>query len=185
MIGIRCYKGDRGFIHHDRSIDFLVDGDKIKKEDVIFCIESPIDYEDELKKRGYEYVKMWELARHIIPSDFIGTPLWGLRAIYTHLTWRVFCRFYAIDHYVVYNDFTPWHKVRNKVLKSFHVETWYYIHSTNNIDRYGVAMSDIDTIFKGMEYDHMIVWGQVDKHFENIGVSIGQYHKLGCLWGSQ
>lgn len=175
--------GDRGFIQPDRAIDFLVDDYLIKPEDVIFFIETPIDYEHELNNRSYTYVRMWELLKHVRPRDFWGVPLFGLRRIYTHLVWSVALRMYDINHYVVYNDFAPQALVRNRLMRKRGIQTWYYIHSCNYLDRYGI--DDTGTVMNGMEYDHMVVWGGVEKYMERMGNKIGKYHKLGCLWGSE
>ena len=180
-IGIRVYTTDRAFYQHDRSIDFLIDGKTIKKEDVVFVAERPISraYKKEFKKRGYKLVEVW---KH-------GWRAWvwagkEFKDWYTWHMWGWFFKHYSINHYVVYNDFNPLHHARTEKMAFNNVTTWFYLHACNFLrchqyedDAY------VDDTYTGLHYDKMVVFGRADRFMKRDESNhIGEYVKLGCLW---
>ena len=181
-IGIRVYAEDRAFERADKSIDFLIDGDLIKKEDVLFCIERPIsrEYLQGFKDRGYDYVEVWKpkiWSRH---WWFFRHGFRGWKWSYTWKMWADFFDEYSLDHYVVYNDFNELHRARNLVMNTYCVTTWFYQHSTDYWYVHGVNKNDLYT---NLHYDKFVCWGGVDQYLKMFdGNRIGEYVKLGCLW---
>lgn len=93
---------------------------------------------------------------------------------------------YRVKHYVVYNDFSKGHIIRNISLSQKGIQTWYSMHSCH-FDAVCAPINGRVTlrhvIFSFLYYDNLVSWGNKTlKYFANFPTCIKQYQNLGCLW---
>ena len=172
LIGWRVYKNDWAFAGH--QIDWIIDGKTIKKEDVLFLIETPIskEYESEFIKRGYNiyhlqrFKNRWLRLICYIPSWFI--------LLYKH----------SLKNYVAYNSYSWIHRIRNWILKEHGVITWCYMHSRNFMDLYCPESEMLDYKFMPMcrnNFDYYVGWA-MDKLWLKKYNKKMKFIDVGCLW---
>lgn len=158
QVAFRVYATDWGLRGQgSRQIDWLVDGVKLHRDNVLFVIDQPISrpYRKalEAKYRVYDATSLWRV--------FGEAPC----------RWYRFLEHYAPKHWVSYNDFHPRHKLRNRILKAAGCQTWHYSHSIN-----------LPTMpyqpWLELEYDHLVLWNDVDA----AAFKGGQQHILGPLF---
>lgn len=209
--GFRVYKNDWAFLYKYRSVDFLVDGIDLTKENTIFCLETDVskEYFDQLRQRGYNVTDIRNNLR-IISWDFLFHTVmlkalpWSVRAsflsilspiyliettigiIFNYLKWSWFCKRYYVKNYVLYSDFDKYHVIRNVLLNHCGTNVWYYIHSIHHGDlfekkEFGFKIRHV--FYSYLYYNYMISWGNVCKMiFERTQNYIETYVHVGCLW---
>lgn len=211
ITGIRVYENGYNFKSQYRKIDFLLDGKSITKDNTLFCIETEIDkdFRNELNRGGYNFVDMFGILREI-NQDFIKKvffkilfPAWAKLCLVSileppfiihsyrsilglYLRWKAFLEKYNLKNYVVYNDFTMTHIIRNILLSQNHIKTWYYSHSCHTEDLF-VSLHDIGKIksvdFSYLYYDNFITWGKrLSDFFMGHRNNVGNFITVGCLW---
>ncbi|HTY53232.1 MAG TPA: polysaccharide biosynthesis PFTS motif protein [Methanomicrobiales archaeon] len=209
-VGLRVYRTDFGMTRQYRSVDFLVDGKSLAKEQVIVAVETGLDprYRKVLAGKGYARAEVGE-SLHGLPASFA----WGtivkrgfpflLRCIppalteptsavrrtveffYTWLLWEAFSERYTLSHYVTYNDTLPKDVIRNLVLSRHGVSTWYYEHSSNTPNLFVPAgQEEFQTVhYAHLLFDHLVVWGdRVRRFYAMHPQRIAAYEGLGCPW---
>jgi polysaccharide biosynthesis PFTS motif protein len=207
--GIRIYRDDLAFKCPNRSIDFLLDGESLTKDNTLFCIETPIaaHYRDELAKRGcrsYDFPFGLQSVskvffKNIVVGKFLTwwgrqlfravvTPPWVIKVTLknwlTYLPWTNFLKQYQMKHYIVYNDFGEQHILRNILLKRQNIRTWFYLHSRHLDDLFARDEEDLKfkhSPFVYMSYDHFIRWSDNMKSFYEPH-QIREFCDLGCFW---
>ena len=149
------------------NVDFLLDGLKLNKDNVLFCIETPISskYRQELKNRGYQTINM---------NDCKG--------LLVYPAWKMILSRYHFKHYVVCNNFQRKHRIRNQLMEKAGIMTWYFMHSTNYWDLYYPDRDYSCNVFSNLYYDNFVCWGGTDKWVRRQPQQIKNYVHLGCLW---
>ena len=210
QVGLRVYREDWGFLFKYRTVDFLIDGKNITKDNSIFCIESDISdsYKNNLKSK-YNVVEMRKIlneidlsfiknvfVKKIIPCTLkscymsISKPAYLIETtigiLYNYMTWTMFIKKYHLKHYVVYTHFEKYHVVRNIILSQNGVKTWYYVHSTHHIDLFESPHEKATmrhVIYSYLYYDNLVSWGDKSSAIFARGPnSFIKYQNLGCLW---
>ena len=166
QVAFRVFATDWGLRGHgSRQIDWLVDGKLLHRDNVLFVIDQPI---------SKEYYKALSAKYRVYDASYYGLR-WLEKISYAdEERWTHFLTHWRPTHWVSYNDFSPRHKFRNRILRDTGVQTWLYSHSINlPPEGYGP--------WKDLDYDHLVLWNEMDaKHFEG-----GQKHILGPLFSSQ
>jgi polysaccharide biosynthesis PFTS motif protein len=208
---IRIYKNGYNFKSEYRTIDFLLDGEKITKDNTIFCVETELDkdFREELARRKYHFVDipniLRELSWHFIKRVYFAIilPAWLKLCIVSimeppfivfsyrsvlglYLRWSAFLDRYDMKNFVVYNDCSFSHIIRNMLLSQKDVKTWYYAHSCHTEDLFISPEADKDlksVCFSYLYYDNFVSWGKKSasyymKHHNNIG----NFINIGCIW---
>lgn len=211
QVGLRVYNNDWGFLKKYRTIDFLIDGNKLNKDNTIFCVETAIskEYMLQLKEKGYNVVEIPKilheidlsfikntLIKKIIPYSFkssylaLSNPSYisetTLGVIFKYILWSRFTQKYALKHFVAYNHFEKYHIVRNILLSTGGVETWYYLHSSHYNDLFKkpqekISMREVE--FSYLYYNNLVSWGDKSSATHDLLPNlIKEHQKLGCLW---
>jgi polysaccharide biosynthesis PFTS motif protein len=208
--GIRIYTHDLAFYQKYRSIDFLLDGEKLTSENVIFCIETPIsaEYRAALENKRYHCVDLKKILNRpqsgFIRSQVFGKlfPAWircaaGVLSLQSHMIklvievfqtyvfWTAFFDTYHVHHYIAYNDTLPRSIVRNCVLRSHGAKSWYYAHSTNTKNFFTPSGKEeyLSLNHSYLHFDHFVCWGNgMQRYYTLHPNSISQYNNLGCPW---
>mgnify|MGYP001601771348 CR=1 FL=1 len=157
QVAFRVYSNDWGLRGHgSRQIDWLVDGTKLHRENVLFVIDQKISHEYkkalESKYRVYDASRKWHET-----SD--------------RIRWWKFTEQWQPQHWVSYNDYHPRHKIRNLILCC---QTWHYSHSLNMPKEQYQPWHELN-------YDHLVFNSEVDAAY----FTGGQKHILGPLFSSQ
>lgn len=211
QVGIRVYRTDLAFRAKNRTIDFVLDGEKVNKDNSLFCLETDIseDYMQKLMVKKYNVVELQKilyqvnlnfiysiLIKKIMPcclkssylsiyesTDIIETTI---GVLYKYITWKCFAEKYSLKHFVVYNNFEKYHIIRNIILSQNGVQTWYYLHSTHFVDLFTKLQDNVSmrhVIFAYLYYDNLITWGNKSSlTFICLPNSIVKHQKLGCFW---
>lgn len=193
----------RQFANRIQSVDFLIDNNYIKKEEVLF-----VSYQGfvgkqkkylEAHKLNYaenlDFFISWKDIKKIIPiwfsllfsfqEDYIVLET-GFKATYYYLHWRGFCRKIKVDNLVSYCDFGPQSVARNILLEKQNCKTYYYMDSINFICFLPKENSDIKyrhSYVGFLYYDYFISWNdKVSKWFNSCGGYFKNYLNLGCFW---
>lgn len=210
QVGIRVYNDDWAYQYKYRTIDFLLDGKKLHKDNTLFCVETKLDkdYREQLRSRDYHIADLpkvlssvsFSFFTHRLMGDFLSlwfTSLWSvlfcetfitketMKSIYTYLSWRRFLDLYHVEHYVVYNDRGPQHIVRNIILDQSKVKTWIYVHSCHSEDLFETSQQQtfLNTQFSYLFYDEVACWGnKLEEFYLSHPTHIKNFNKLGCLW---
>ena len=209
--GIRIYRTDFGFHHKYRTIDFLIDGKKLNKDNTLFCVDTDIskEYMQKLMEKKYNIVEIPKilseinlrfikdvLIKKIIPcslksvyfstSEMIPVIKTTIGSMYKYMVWTQFTKKYNIKNFVVYNHFEKYHIVRNIILSQNSVKTWYYLHSTHFGHVFKKPQCEISmrhSAFSYLYYDYLVSWGNDSSSiFDNLYSSIKKHQKLGCFW---
>lgn len=211
--GFRIYKTDIGFHYKYRRIDYLLDGEKLNKENTLFCVETEIsdEYKKGLEQRGYNFVYLRRMLdkvslgflKQVLIKDlfffwtrcifkFFSVPHFLVRTsvknLYVYFFWKSFLRKYELNNYVVYNDFSEHHIIRNILLSEDGTKTFYYSHSCDYGDLFlphGSQQDFRNHRYAHLYYDYFIVWAKSEILFKNQPNYIGEYVHIGCLWSEQ
>ncbi len=208
-LGLRVYSSDLAFHSSQRTIDFLLDGKTLTRDNTLFCIETAIDdgYRAELAKRNYHCVELPTILRtvsmrffkRVIMGEFL--PLWTallpliwradwstlkttLKSLRTYMIWKRFLEQYSLKHFVVYNDFGEQHVIRNIVLNRDATKTYYYLHSRNNDDVFAAEDEKgrfVYVLFSYLYYDRFLRWSRNSEELYKPN-AIGQFVNIGSLW---
>jgi len=210
QLAIRVYKTDLAFYHKYRTIDFLLDGIKLNKNNSIFCIETEIsdEYQAELNKRNYYSLKIPKIL-HTVSLSFIWqilikkvlifwilsikdsffTPAYFIKAVlrdvYTFVSWERLLMFYEIEHYVAYNDYESSSIIRNIVLANHKVKTWYYLHSRDFGDSFMLGDKRNDFRWRQLAYfnfENFVTFGNAEFFLKKHPNHVKRFWSLGCLW---
>ena len=157
QVAFRVYSNDWGLRGHgSRQIDWLVDGVKLRRDNVVFVIDGDISPEYRIRlHRAYP-------GRIHDTWTIIDNP------------WRKFLRSWQPQHFVSYNDFHPRHRERNQILREAGCQSWHYSHSVNMPTEHYPPWHELD-------YDHLVFNSEVDAAY----FTGGQKHILGPLFSSQ
>ena len=165
-LGIRTYATDFG-LYGSIPLDWIV-GEGIQKSDVVFIAETPINMERQkaFAEKGYDVVYL---------KQYPG--------ILKESAWKYLLSRVWFDDYLTYNDFSPSHHIRNRVFREQGIRTWYYPHSSNQVDAY--VSSRVPTVHDGLDIDNIFVWNNhMMSYFLSHAAYVGNVWLTGCLWSS-
>lgn len=194
---------DRGGQSRLRNFDFVVDGDTIRPADVAILAEEtvPAECDGALRARGYEVVRVHELAfgpsafaRRILPRLVVDSLL-VLRASLAERAWHEPMRMLVSQSllwseagrtlrprvFLAYNDLHPAGAARTLGLKRAGCRAVQYEYSSSWLfDEHGWTP---DFVYAFVIADAVATWGPM--HSRNLldhrGV-IGECWEVGCLW---
>ena len=140
-----------------------------------------------------------DFIKNVLLKDFLG--LWALfllrivtapavvmestlKSLQAYVLRKRFLHQYHLEHYVVYNDFTNEHVIRNMVLAQDGTKTLFYLHSRHHSDLFAPAeVKDqyCHTIYSYLFYDNLAVWSNNIESMMRPN-RIKRFLGLGCLW---
>lgn len=172
QVAIRVRPNDWGFRGPEsRNIDWLLDGEQLHRDNVVFVIDHAIDaaYQREFDWRGYY---TYNASVPFYTDHFGWVNQWR---------WRRFLTVWKPTHFVTYNDYHPRHKIRNAILRASGVQTWLYVHSVNDPSVFGTDALPYrnNPLWLTAEYDHLVAWGKRDA---DLYCATAQKHIWGPLW---
>jgi len=184
---VKVFRGDYGYTFGEgRTIDFVIDDNLIKNEEVLFCGESPYPdeiYKEEFVKRNRNYYDtrnsisnvplkcLWNVAK-IWPRLIIGLPFATrvdmqtmLEIIHKYILWNGFVNTYNPKLYLFYGDYTPTAVIRDIVLSQNGTEAWYYCNSSSYWNVYAGGESEVERIHAYYVCDKALTWGDEMKNY--------------------
>jgi polysaccharide biosynthesis PFTS motif protein len=190
-----------------RRVDFLVDGDELRKDDVVVWAEPHVTEarKQALRERGYTVVErealrfgLGAVVRRVIPGLLAFTARlpalvrsngwWQFHAaslVRDRHVWDETARALGTTTFVAYNDISGWAVPRNAMFARNGIRTVFYQHSSGSYSevdgewRESFACADLNfTAFAG--------WGPVHLDlYRRSGSAFDEYWDVGCLWSEQ
>jgi hypothetical protein len=193
---------DFGGLPRLRNVDFVVDGERVRRADIVFWAEpgQPQERLDALAGRGYRVVTRRDVPlaatafiRSTLPGLLRLTPLlftlarerWWLRhaadAGSTYLLWRQVVQAFAPRAFLVVNDLFPSSAIRNLALRQGGCTTVQYQHSCHW--RPSADGWIRDYVFAFAFVDAVVTWGPAHSaHVLAHSDAIGATWETGCIW---
>ncbi len=195
----------RQFENEVKPVDFLVDGEQIKKDDVLFIpynafTAAQIDY---LKGKGLHYIVDSQIGfqRKFIQTSFsyifyflmnslskdIDCLDNGLRIIFYYVKWNSWAEVVELQSLISQNtDGVVQAIVRDILFKKRGTFIWKYMDSASLVN-YLVPVQDFykakENLFVYIYCDYMVSWSDDNNQaFKTTHSRIGQYLQTGCLW---
>ena len=107
-----------------------------------------------------------------LEPSFISSS--SITILHQYLLWKNFLSKYNLKHYVVYNDFSINHVIRNILLNEQGIKTWYYLHSCHFIYAFLpqtkiVPLREVEWSY--MYYDNLVSkFEKILKFYEDLKV---------------
>lgn len=206
--GIMIVVPEGQFDNKTRKVDFLIDGESIKKEEVLFIslktllpqsrgylMRNNLAFADGLlllesssaHKVILPTLKLlfktiaYRHKMHIIES--------ALLSLAYYLIWSGFKERYRISNLITYCDYSRHSIARNLLLSKDATTTWYYL-DTNNFTPYYIPYENGDSFNKRssnylgyLNYDYLLTWSdEISAYFKKHHQNIKYYRNIGCLW---
>jgi polysaccharide biosynthesis PFTS motif protein len=198
------------FAEHSRGLEFMIDGDKIKKDEVVFLRHAPLSrqqkrylrdkglyFQDNLlrwlsfatarKASAYLLFTLIRLPRYRVKWFM---PQGALMIAACFALWNDFSKDFRIANLISYCDYSAQSIARNILLSGSGTVSWYYSDSNNwmhcfvtadNQERFPVQSHMLAFAL----YDHFVTWsGDLINYFKSHNLRVKKYHDLGCLWAS-
>lgn len=193
----------RQFANEIQKVDFLIDGNLIKKEEVIFLSNKILDDNARayMEKHQLDYlddlgsqVSFKEIRR--VMKDYLMllcsffkedslTIKTSLKGLFFYVTWESLTRNIQIDNLIAYSSYEIKSIFRNIILRGRGCTTYQYNDSLN----FGYFFKKNGTKTKysfelGFLYgDYYIVWNkEVIDYFKFIHFDFKHYINVGCFW---
>lgn len=209
--GVMITSPERQFANRIRKPDFLIDENKIKKEDVLFISWKRLLPENQLYLTQNNLAFVDELlagfslasVREVIPITaalLFKTPVYTRKkfildaafiSLVCYAMWEGFKERYHIDNLITHCDFGFQSVGRNILLSKMNTKTWYYIDANNwpnyfnsNGKESNVFMHKYSSAHFGfLNYDYLLTWSEeVSEYFKRHRQVIRNYINIGCLW---
>jgi len=203
--GITIVSPTRQLADNRRGPEFLIDGDRIKAEEVVLLPLVPLDRRrlERMRQLPCDFYLATEdrgpfsnpaawlgLVRRALTCRFLGNGKaisLSANLLLGYFRWQRIVRQVPFRHLVSHCDFSLGHIGRNIALSQAGVRTWYFTDAMN----FGINyMTDPGTMrhpyWTYMHYDHFVTWHQVlaDYFGSHPGVT-WQPHVVGCLWADR
>jgi len=192
----------------NRSIDFLINGNEINKDNTVFLLLNPAitrDHWDEIKSKnlkmldcskrfisspGFDSGEKLRILRRVLPYSikvlFLGLldykPILDVNNVLLPLffKWSSILRKVSFKYFITLNDTGIDHIGRNILLNKSGVKTWYYAHSAS----LGyLRILPRHWLWSFLYYDSYVAWNaQMIEYFKLHPQRINDYLTIGCLW---
>lgn len=193
----------RQFANEIQKVDFLIDGDLIKKKEVIFLSHKILDNNARAYLKNHQldylddlgsYVSFKEVSRvmreylALFPSFFKEDSLMletNLKGLFFYVTWESLTRNIQIDNLIAYCSYEIKSIFRNIMLQGCGCKTYQYNDSMNF--GYFFRKDNVKTKYSfelGFLFgDYFIVWNKaVIDYFKFIHFDFKHYIDVGCFW---
>jgi polysaccharide biosynthesis PFTS motif protein len=203
---IRTYPMDLHLpeVNRFRTVDFLVDGDKITKDNVIFFADGPIAEEKRrvLTDKGYRIILasdivfdlkfllragfknvlsfvVYRVRSTLQDSWFAGA---GLHFYYRCQLSAAFAEYFRPNFFIAYNDLSYGSTIRNIVLRQHGCRSVFLMHSCNwTIGEDGKWVPHRS--FAYLLFDILVSWGEMETSYHKRHPGrFDEIWELGCLW---
>ncbi len=200
---IAIYSPIREFANAIRGVGFLLDGNRIRKDNTIFVPLAPLNdvHRACLRQNGLRLAELpaaagpatigMYLAKFpAVLSSLLLQPEWLSRTyvgmLRTYALWKGFAERYPVSHFITYCDFGFRHIGRNILLGQAGVSTWFYVDTVNGPDNFPKPEDGLpyrQEIYGFLLYDHFVSWCERHARWNRmLHQKIGAYHDVGCLW---
>jgi hypothetical protein len=185
----------REFTYAVKGIDFLLDGERITKDNTVFA-----EHRAEMGRRGLRLAQScplpsWTLWRKAaaVALKTIGFaviyPRWASRAaallIREYLVWSSFVSAWKTRHFVSYADYSVRHIGRNLILSKNGTQTWYYADAEFTYETMPGPMH-LDLGFGYLCFDHCVTWShRYARYMQSHHQAIPDYRVVGSYWSEQ
>lgn len=201
--GISIVAPSRQFRGNQRGVNFLVDGEKIKKDDVVYFPLVPMDNKQEqmlyalgsdvahLQLRGRffsnwrEWFKLLFVAMTHRPGNNGAIIEMASQALFTFFSWKYLLARINVKHFITHCDFSNAHVSRNIALHQHGVTTWYFTDAINFGSNFRTSDEKWNRhpFWTYLLYDHFITWSKdLASYFTMHPGSMRKTHVVGCLW---
>ena len=194
----------RQFVNKVQKVDFLVDGNCIRKDQVIFVARKRIE-EDEKKyfiENGLNFVddtagfvslrtivKIFPAYCALLFSSLKEDSLMGgtsLKGIYFYAIWSSFVQHIIIKKFITYCDYELKSVFRNIILEQTRCTTYLYMDSSNFgcfAASKGAPAEFRHHYFGFLYYDWFVSWNdKAFDYFQRSFCEFKQHANLGCFW---
>jgi len=193
----------RQFGNRVQKVDFLIDDNLIKKEDVLFLSYKHLSNNRKkyFEDNGLEYIDdldnfvSFKYLINIFPLYFLLLSSYkeivfildtSLKLIYYYLRWKGFIRKVKIDNLITHCDFGIQSIARNIILEEIKCKTYYYMDSANFgcfLSKENLSNKYRHNNFGFLYYDYFISWNEkVSDYFKESYCNFKNYINLGCFW---
>ncbi len=200
---IAIYSPVREFSNTIRGFDFLLDGDRIRKDNTVFVPLLPLTQEhmDVLTHNNFQVAilpvgastkTLLMYLRQGLPllSAWLFYPEWisrtYARLLWTYGLWNDFAERHPVKHFISYCDSGAWHIGRNILLRRNGIQTWFYVDTINGPDCFPKSEDELpyrQHIYGFLYYDHFVSWCERHARWNRmLQQRVGCYHDVGCLW---
>lgn len=210
--GINIISENYQFSNPAQIVDFLVDKDKIKKEDVLFISTHKLlpKNKEYLISCGYAFTDDLILKIDSSPSNEVIFPLLNLlksaifykKCVYVlnavlnlilyYMVWKSFSKRFYLRSLITFCDFSTQSIARNILLSENGTKSWFYLHSSNwftyfiSTDRKIMIPRYAVNFFGYLDYDYFISWSKEISDFCRVhNQNIKNYVDVGCLWAQR
>ncbi|MBU2511638.1 polysaccharide biosynthesis PFTS motif protein [bacterium] len=187
-----------------RGPDFIIDGQKITKEEVVFIPVTRLDEDQQkkLEKLGcdveYSYMSklylsnFWDwvvllilVAKSGLQNNSEEVKSSGV-ALSNYFKWLDGSKKIKISNLITHADFGRDAIARNIALKQVGTQTWYYNDSMNSGCNFQTDTQLCRHPFWSyMNYDHLVTWNDfLGDYLRSHPGSFANVHVTGCLWSS-
>lgn len=208
--GVMIISPAHQFANKIRRVDFLIDGEKIKKKDVLFISSRRLSrhkhfYMQEQRLNFVDalfYKINLRVLKVVLPIAIllILNAVRNRRAIFLIESailqlvcfgiWRSFTERYHLDNLISHCDFGPQSLARNIFLSKSGTKTWYYTDAINwgnffisEYNRYNLPLYNHAIGF--LIYDYFVSWSdELINYFRIHHQDIKKHINVGCFWAS-
>jgi len=193
----RQFKNDR------RGPAFLVDGTRIKSDQVVYIATVPLTKTQQarIKSLGSDVEMAPSLGLFFSnPQEWFTLLRLSFRGGWTanakivelaaallrvYFRWQHLLKHVRVQNFITHCDFSPLHIGRNIVLKQKRVTTWYFTDAVN----FGHSFRESDEnwnrhpFWTYLYYDHFVTWySDLATFFAAHPQTFNYSHVVGCLW---
>ena len=200
---IAIYSPIREFSNAIRGVGFLLDGNRIRKDNTVFVPLAPLTSANRahLHRNGLQLAELpaaadwtavglyltqlpWVVSVVLFQPEWLSRTYSGMLRAYG--LWKGFTEQYPVSHFITYCDFGFRHIGRNILLRQAGVRAWFYVDTVNGPDNYPKPEDGLpyrQEIYGFLLYDHFVSWCERHARWNRmLHQKIGVYHDVGCLW---
>lgn len=203
LLGVAISSPGRQLRGNQRGPDFLIDGQKICPEDVVYFCRNKLDLKQKqnLEKlpgnycliprlaRFFSHKHVWKkLLRFVISKNFLTNAnelQVAQLVLFNYFVWKNILRQYEVKNFITHCDFGAPHIGRNIAFNQAGTQTWYYTDSMNFTGNF-YPEKGRHPFWTYLYYDHFVTWNEsIAEYFKKHLGSIGRFHIVGCLWAQK
>lgn len=208
--GIMIISPESQFATESQKVDFLIDEEKIKKNDVLFISLKKLS----LQNRNYLTQNKLAFSDGILTAFSLNTAKntilpaltlmlkaiayrqkiyvleCALLTLIYYSIWASFKEKYHINNLISCCDFGKQSIARNLLLSKDNTRTWWYLHTNNFISYYIPDTNKANypqcspfSLLGYLNYDYVLTWSEeISGYFKKHHQNIKNYTNIGCLW---